>query len=170
MSGIDCLYTIGIKADFSTNSTKMREILESSYICNQSAGFNRCLNKEQENMQMQLRVINTEHCKGKSARKFLAATDELQYLMDFNSSISQAMARTIEHLSDSVFISMANLTLTRRDSYLAHIRSGIKPNTVAAFRAVSHGQLGDYWILWLWEDTRVQSRYLLFTTSQGSVV
>ena len=57
--------------------------------------------------------------------------------MDFNASICQAMAKTMEHLSDFVFISMANLTLLRRDSYLSHVRSGIKPDTLTALRTAS---------------------------------
>ena len=44
------------------------------------------------------------------------------------------MAKTMEHLSDFVFVSMANLTLTRRDCYLSHLKSGIKPDTLAALR------------------------------------
>ena len=51
--------------------------------------------------------------------------------MDFNASIFQAAAKTMEHLSEFVFISMANLTLTRRDSYLTHVKTGIKADTVA---------------------------------------
>ena len=54
--------------------------------------------------------------------------------MDFNASISQAMAKTMEHLSDFVFFSMANLTLIRRDAYLSHLRSGIQLDTRAALR------------------------------------
>ena len=44
------------------------------------------------------------------------------------------MAKTMERLSDFVFVSMANLTLARRDSYLSHVKSGIKPDTLAALR------------------------------------
>ena len=60
--------------------------------------------------------------------------DELKYLMDFNSSITQAATKTMEHLSEFVFISMGNLTLARRDAYLTHVKSGIKPDTIAALR------------------------------------
>ena len=49
--------------------------------------------------------------KGKSSTKVSEATDELQYLMNFNASITQAAARAMEHLTDFVFISMGNLTL-----------------------------------------------------------
>ena len=52
----------------------------------------------------------------------------IKYLMDFNSSITQAAAKTMEHLSEFVFISMGKLTLV----YLTHVKSGIKPDTVAA--------------------------------------
>ena len=54
--------------------------------------------------------------------------------MDFNASISQAMVKTMEHLSDFDFVSMANLILARRDSYFSHLKTGIKPNTLAALR------------------------------------
>ena len=62
------------------------------------------------------------------------AADELQFLMTFNSSITQAMAKTLEHLSDFVFVTVANTTLARRDSYLSHLKAGIKPDTLAALR------------------------------------
>ena len=87
---------------------------ESSVICNHAAGFNRCLMKVQHDMQSQLKAIRVEH-KGKSASKLLTATEELQFLMDFNSSICQAIAKSVEHLTDFVFVNMANVTLLRRD-------------------------------------------------------
>ena len=59
---------------------------EASTICNQAAAFNRCLYKVQDNMQSQMRAIKTELSKGKSSTKVSGATDELQFLMDFNSS------------------------------------------------------------------------------------
>ena len=98
------------------------------------AGLNHCLFKVQQGMQTQLKAIRTEG-KGKSASRVAAATDELQYLMDFKASISQAMAKTMEHLS--VFVSMANLTLIRRDAYLSHVKSGIKADRLAALRIAS---------------------------------
>ena len=56
-----------------------RSARESSVICNQAAGFNRCLLKVQQNMQSHLKTIQTES-KGKSASKVSTATDELSYL------------------------------------------------------------------------------------------
>ena len=102
-------------------------------ICNQAASFNRCLFKVQQNMQDQLKTLRSES-KGKTSHKSSSAADELQYLMDFNASITQAAAKTMEHLSDFVFISMGNITLARRDAYLSHLRTGIKPDTLNALR------------------------------------
>ena len=54
--------------------------------------------------------------------------------MDFNESICKAMAKTMKHLNDFVFVSMANLILVKQDSYLSHLKSGIMPDTLAALR------------------------------------
>ena len=107
---------------------------EASTICNQAAGFNRCLYKVQENMQSKLKIFRTDLSKGKSPTKVYTAADELQFLMDFDASITHAMAKTMEHLSDFVFVTVANTTLARRDAYLSHLRTGIKPDTLAALR------------------------------------
>ena len=76
----------------------------------------------------------------KGSSKHSPATSELQYLMDFNSSITQAVVKTMEHFTDFVFVSMGNLTLARRDSYVTHVKQGIKPDThfrpVLCFRTV----------------------------------
>ena len=40
----------------------------------------------------------------------------------------------MEHLSDFTFVSMVNLTFCRRDSYLAHVKSGLKQDTLTALR------------------------------------
>ena len=60
------------------------------------------------------------------------AIDELDYLVTFNRSISQA--RTMQDLSEGVFISMANFTLARRDSYLEYLHAGVKQDTLNALR------------------------------------
>ena len=52
-------------------------------------------------MQTQVKAIRTES-KGKSAVKVSVATGELQYLLDFNSSVCQDMAKSMEHLTDFV--------------------------------------------------------------------
>ena len=68
------------------------------------------------------------------SNKLSEAAEELQFLMEFNSSITQAAAKAMEHLTDFVFLTMGNITLTRRDSYLSHLKNGIKPDTFAALR------------------------------------
>ena len=110
-----------------------RSAREATVICNQAASFNRCLFKVQQNMQDQLKTLRSEG-KGKTSHKSSSAADELQYLMDFNASITQVAAKTMEHLTDFVFISMGNITLARRDAYLSHLRTGIKPDTLNALR------------------------------------
>ena len=110
-----------------------RSAREASVTCNQTASFNRCLVRVQQNMKEQLKVLKAEH-KGKGPAKVSPAVDELHYLLDFNASISQAAAKSMEHLSDFVFITMGNLTLVRRDAYLSHLRTGIKQDTLTALR------------------------------------
>ena len=44
------------------------------------------------------------------------------------------MAKTMGHLSDFAFLTMYNLSPVRRDSYLAHVKAGIKQDTLAALR------------------------------------
>ena len=85
-------------------------------------------------MKAQLKTIKTEMAKGKSSSKAAGAADELQFWMNFNASITQAMAKTLEHLSDFVFVTVANTTLARRDLYLSHLKAGIKPDTLASLR------------------------------------
>ena len=76
-------------------------------------------------MTSQLKILQSEHSKGKSADKDGGATQELQYLMNF-------MAKTIEHLPDFAFVSMYNVTHDK--IHLAHMKSGIKQDTLAALR------------------------------------
>ena len=62
------------------------------------------------------------------------AVSEMEYLTTFNRSISQAMARTMQDLSEGIFINMANFTLARRDSYLDYLHAGVEQDTVNALR------------------------------------
>ena len=77
---------------------------EATYICNQAAGLSRCFSKVQQSMASQLKILQSEHSKGKSADKAGGATEDLQYLMTFNSSITQCMAKTMEYLSNFVLV------------------------------------------------------------------
>ena len=107
-----------------------RAFREQSVMCNQAAGLSRCLTKVQDSMVTQLKSLRVDTGKGKAAERTQQAVEELEYLVTFNRSISQAMQCTMQDLSEGVFISMANLTLAHRDSYLEFLRGGVKPDTL----------------------------------------
>ena len=77
-----------------------RAARDQSYMCNQAAAFSRCLTRVQDNMASQLKIIQSVTCKGKSATKVSQAADDLDFLVTFNRSITQAMARTMQDLSE----------------------------------------------------------------------
>ena len=109
-----------------------RAFREQSVMCNQAAGLSRCLTKVQDSMVTHLMTLRVDKTKGKAAERTQQAVEELEYLVTFNRSISQAMQRTMQDLSEAVFIIMANLTLAHRDSYLEFLHSGVKPYTLTA--------------------------------------
>ena len=112
-----------------------RSARELTMICNHAAGFNRCLLKIQQNMNSQLKAICVES-KEKTQAKVSSAVDELQFLLDFNSSVCKVMAKSMEHLTEFVFVNMANTTPLRLDSYLAYLKAGVKADTLYALRTL----------------------------------
>ena len=94
-------------------------------MCNQAAGLSRCLTKVQDSV---------DKAKSKAAERTQQVVEELEYLVTFNQSISQAMQHTMQDLSEGVFISMANLTLARRDSYQVFLHCGVKQDTLTTLR------------------------------------
>ena len=111
-----------------------RAFREQSVMCNQAAGLSRCLTKVQDSMVTHLKTLQVDKAKGKAAERTQQAVEELEHLVTSNQSISQAMQRTMQDLSEGVFTSMANLTLARRDSYLEFLRGGVKEDTLTALR------------------------------------
>ena len=111
-----------------------RAVREQSVMCNQAAGLSRCLMKVQNSMVTRLKTLRVDKAKSKVAERTQQAVEELEYLVTFSWSISQAMQRTMQDLSEGVFIIMANLTLARRDSYLEFLRGGVKQDTLTALR------------------------------------
>ena len=103
---------------------------EQTVMCNQAASLSRCLTRVQDAMSSQLKTLHLDK-KGKSCERTKQAVDKLDYLVTFNRSISQAMARTMQ---DFVFISMANFTLARRDRYLEYLHAGVKHDSLNALR------------------------------------
>ena len=110
-----------------------RTAREQTVMCNQAAGLLRCLTRVQDAISAQLKTLHLDK-KGKSSERTKQAVEELDYLVTFNRSISQAMARTMQDLSEGIFISMANFTLARRDSYLEYLHAGVKQDTLNALR------------------------------------
>ena len=109
-----------------------RAAREQSVMGNQTAGLSRCLTRVKDAMSTQLKNLHSDKGKGKSSERMQQAVDELEYLVTFNWSISQAMARTMQDLSEGVFISVANFTLAHRDSYLEYLHVGVKQDTLTA--------------------------------------
>ena len=95
---------------------------------NQEAGLGRCFAKAQNSMATCLEVIQSDRPKGKSASKVHEAAEELDYLVTFNRSITQAMAQTVQDLSEGVF--MANLTLAHLIASLANSNSNLTGSPV----------------------------------------
>ena len=106
---------------------------EQTIMCNQAAGLSRCSTRVQDAMSSQLKTLHLD-IKGRSSEKMKQAVNELKYLTTFNRSISQAMARTMQDLSEGVFINMANFTLARRDSYLDYLHAAVQQDTVNVLR------------------------------------
>ena len=92
-----------------------RSAREKTGMCNQAAGQSRCLTKVQDAMVAQLKTLHSDKGKGNASGK-LQHVEEFDYLVMFNRSITQAMARMMQDLSEGIFINMANLTMARRDS------------------------------------------------------
>ena len=114
-----------------------RAAREQTVMCNQAAGLSRCLTRVQDVMSTQLKSLHMDKGKGKSSERMQQAVDELEYLVTFNQSISQAMTRTMQDLSEGVFISVANFTLACRDSYLEYLHAGVKQDTLTALCTAS---------------------------------
>ena len=67
--------------------------------------------------------------KGKAPKEVTSAVTDLKDLMAFHQSVSIAMSTPLQHLADSLFVQLTNLILIRRDSYLEHVKPGIKQDT-----------------------------------------
>ena len=66
--------------------------------------------------------------KGKAPIEVSGALNDLKGLMAFQ-VFSGAMGTALQHLADSSFVHLANLILLRRNSYLEHIKPGVKQDT-----------------------------------------
>ena len=111
-----------------------KALREGTYICNQAAGFNRCITKLQTDIQENVRSLETELSKGKASQKADKALTEIRDLTAFNQNVSFCMGKAMQHLADIIFVQMGNITLLRHDAYLDHLKTRIKPDTWVALR------------------------------------
>ena len=72
--------------------------------------------------------------KGKAPKDFTDALKDVKDYVSFHQSVSVAMGTALQHLADSLFVNLSNIILLRRDSYLEHVKPGIKPDTLNNLR------------------------------------
>ena len=119
---------------------------ENSYVVNHAAVFNRCTSELQERMTGHVNMLHARINKGKAPKEVSAALSDLKDLTAFHQNVSVAMGTALQHLADSLFVQMSNLILLRRDSYLDHVKNGIKPDTYNQLRNAplfGHGLFSD---------------------------
>ena len=150
-----------------------RSAREQTYMCNQAAGLSRCLTKVQDAMVTQLRTLQLDKGKGKAPGRSQEAVDELDYLLTFNRSITQAMGRTMQDLSEGVFVNMASFSLARWDSYLQYLRNGVKQDTITALCTAplhNHSLFPDQLLLKQKRSSQEMKRGLLLAVHTGSPI
>ena len=70
-----------------------KALREGTYICNQAAGFNRCITKLQTDIQENVRSLETELSNGKASQKVDKALTEIRDLTAFNQNVSFVWGR-----------------------------------------------------------------------------
>ena len=111
-----------------------KSMRETSYICNQAAGFNRCMTKLQEEIQEHVKILRRELAKGKGSQGAKKSVNELRNFCAFIQIVSVCFGKFMQHMTDSLFVTMANLALLHRDGYLNHLKPGVKQNNLCALR------------------------------------
>ena len=107
---------------------------EGSYVVNSVVGFNRCSSELQERISTKVSFLCNKINKGKAPKEVAEALKDIKDYMALHQNVSVAMGTGLQHLVDSLFVNLANLILIRRDSYLEHVKLGIKPDTWSLLR------------------------------------
>ena len=102
---------------------------EGTYVTNHAAGFNCCTSEIQDKMNTHFNLLNDVIVKGKAPKEVVETIKDLKDLASFHSSISVTLGTALQHLSDSLFVQLANFILLRRDSYLDFMKTGVKADT-----------------------------------------
>ena len=79
------------------------------------------MTKFQGDIQDKIKVLEKELSKGKCSQQAGKALEDLRDMSAFNQNISFSMCKAMQHLSDTIFVMMANMTLLQRGPYLDHI-------------------------------------------------
>ena len=103
-----------------------------SYVVNKAAALSRCLIKVHSDIEKQLATLGQISGQCSEAKD---CVDELEFLTSFHKKVMSSLQRSITDLSGSVFTNLATLILMRRDSYLDHVKFGVRPDTFATLRA-----------------------------------
>ena len=96
---------------------------------NSAAGFNRCSSELQERISSGVTFLQSKINKGKAPKEVTETLQDIHDYVAFHQSVSVAMETALQHLADSLFVHLSNLILLRRDSYLEHVKPGLKPDT-----------------------------------------
>ena len=99
---------------------------DGSYVVNSAAGFNRCSSELQERIATNVTFLSSKISKGKAPKEVSEALRYIKDYVSFHQNVSVAMGTALQHLADSLFVNLANTILLRRDSYLEHVKNGIK--------------------------------------------
>ena len=102
---------------------------EGSYVVSSAAGFNRCSSELQERISANVAFLLSKLNKGKAPKDVSESLKDIKDYVAFHQSVSVAMLTALQHLADSLFVHLANLILLHRDSYLEHVKPGIKPDS-----------------------------------------
>ena len=96
---------------------------------NSAAGLNHCASELQEWITSTVALWAVRLTKARLRRTSLSLSGTLKYLLAFHHNVSLSMDTALQHLADSLFVHHSNLILLQCDSYLEHVKPGIKPDT-----------------------------------------
>ena len=112
------------------------ETLCKSNIVNSAAGFNRCSSELQERISNNVASL-LRSTMGRLPKRSWRLLRTSRITWHFTRMFEWPPGTALQHLADSLFVNLANLLLICHDSYLEHVKSGIKPHTWSLLRNAS---------------------------------
>ena len=92
------------------------------------------MNKVQDEVQDNREFLSDEMGKLKSSQKAEKAPNDPKDFTIFQQNINFMLEKSMQHMTDSLFVQAANFTLMHRDSYLEYLKPGVKPDTWCSLR------------------------------------